>query len=259
MPTPALSSLSAAARRTSTGAPVAKALPRSNLGNTSFQPYSAPQTTQIAGQTYTPWRGPTQQTNTSIPEGALRGGSPSEWWIPLAGNRAPTYGYDPGRDPSYLAQVARQQAETDAQKRRISTSQLKQTWSELMPEPPPREPFPSEADDTAAMDAAFSRAKDITGKNVSAGMKTLQNELDARGVGGGGYETSRLTEEIGGGVGALGDLAREQAIQSLARKQKVADRNLDAGITQRGQDISIYQNRLPLLLQLLQAQEGVLY
>jgi hypothetical protein len=254
MPSPALSALGSLARQ-----PVRPGTAVTRQTTPAAPPgqrdrIATPQTTQIGGRTYRPWTHDPSAQNVTVPTGAIPGQAAGQFWVPLE-DSAPA-GPSPGAALSYAPQPA---AQTPSQQKKFTTSQLLETFGELMPTAPPPVPLPEEVDDRPAMDAAFARAKDLTGKTLASGMRTLQGELDTRGVGGGGYEASRSAEVLGGGVGALGDVAREQAIQTIKRKQAVSDRNLGAGIDQRGQDISLYQNRLPLLLQLLQAKEGVLY
>ena len=100
--------------------------------------------------------------------------------------------------------------------------------------------MPGETDARAAEQAEFGRAAERVQDLTSGAERGLTESLARRGftsAGAGGAEAD-LTEGIQeAGLGELSNLTREQAIQALERRQHAADRNLQADLTQRGQDV----------------------
>jgi hypothetical protein len=71
-----------------------------------------------------------------------------------------------------------------------------------------------------------------------------------------GGETARI---VGQAAGGLGDVSREQAIQEANRQNRFAEIGYQGDITQRGQDLSLEQQRRALEAQRqAAAQEGLL-
>lgn len=96
--------------------------------------------------------------------------------------------------------------------------------------------------DTSAADAAiFARAKDTVGDVSRGSITALRSALAGRGQLGGGGEFRGTSSIIERGMGELGDVARELAIQSSERGQERAALEFQGGITQRGQDLSAQQ------------------
>lgn len=91
----------------------------------------------------------------------------------------------------------------------------------------------------AAEDAAFARAKDKIGQASRSAMDSMTSQMASRGITGSGVEAQELGKLYEGGVGQISDTAREQAIESLKRKQQVADRNVALASTTRGQNIGL--------------------
>lgn len=93
------------------------------------------------------------------------------------------------------------------------------------------------ADRTAAESAAFGRAKDRIGKVGKSALDTLRDRASSMGMGGSTAEANALRDVTTSTQSQLGEVIRDQAIDSLDRADQIDDRNLTAGLTQRGQDI----------------------
>ena len=89
----------------------------------------------------------------------------------------------------------------------------------------------------AARDAAFARTKDRVGRTSRAAMDSLRNALASSGQLGGGLETERMAQIIGGASGDLNEFEREQLMQDLNRAAQISDRERAAKLTMRGQDL----------------------
>lgn len=113
----------------------------------------------------------------------------------------------------------------------------------VLPNLPPRELPPSQADRTAAEAAAYGRAKDRIGLNAQAGLRAMQGLMAARGISGSGIEAALSEGTVGAALGQLGEVARDQAITGLQRDWAVEDRDWAGNIQQRGQDISGLNSR----------------
>lgn len=85
--------------------------------------------------------------------------------------------------------------------------------------------------------AAFANAKDQAGQTASASMTGLQQALAGRGMGGAGYEAGQIGSTLATAANTIGAAGRAKAIEdaNLTAEGNVA--NLNAGVTQRGQDI----------------------
>lgn len=97
----------------------------------------------------------------------------------------------------------------------------------------------TDAQERAAEDAAFARAKDKIGLASRSAMDSLSSEMSSRGISGSGVEAQRLGGVYESGLGEIGQTAREQAIEALKRKYQVSDRNVALASTTRGQNIGL--------------------
>ena len=102
---------------------------------------------------------------------------------------------------------------------------------------PGREVPSTMADRVPAEAAAFGRAKDRIGKLGGAAMMTLKDRSTAGGRSGSGLEAKDRREIVSGTQSQLGEVVRDQAIDSLDRSDQIDDRNLATGVAQRGQDL----------------------
>lgn len=108
------------------------------------------------------------------------------------------------------------------------------------PGPMPGREVPSTMADRTAMEAAqFGRAKDRIGQIGGAAMSALKDRSTAGGRSNSGLEAKDRREIVQGTQGELGQVVRDQAIDALGRSDQIDDRNLNAGIAQRGQDIGM--------------------
>ena len=121
-------------------------------------------------------------------------------------------------------------------------------WDEVKPDAVPREPGfaapPREVgkgpeDRTAAESAAFARAGERIARIGKGNLSALRSQMTRRGISGSGVEKSLVTENANSTAGLLGEVVRDQAIEGLRREQEIDDRDLQAGIAQRGQDIGV--------------------
>ncbi len=103
------------------------------------------------------------------------------------------------------------------------------------------------ADESAARGAAFARAKEQSGQIARSSLAGLRNALGRRGITGGGYANMRTAEALAPAADQLQDFTREGLIQDYRRIGDIADRDVSAGLTRRGQDISKQQSLLSLL------------
>lgn len=99
------------------------------------------------------------------------------------------------------------------------------------------------AEDLAAQDAAFGRAKDRVGAIGRAGLTGLREAMASRGILGSGIEAAGTGQVFGEAAGGLGEVARDQAIASYQEAGKRADRN----VTKRGQDMGYLQSLMGLM------------
>ena len=91
----------------------------------------------------------------------------------------------------------------------------------------------------AASDTAeFANAKDQAGQTANASMTGLQQALAGRGMGGAGYEAGQIGNTLSTAANQIGAASRAKAIEdaNLTAQGNIA--NLNAGVAQRGQDIS---------------------
>lgn len=96
------------------------------------------------------------------------------------------------------------------------------------------------AQEDSARTAAFARAKDQAGLIGRSALSGLQNQMAGRGIGSrSGIATSQTGQVINQGATQLGDVNREQAINTAANARQRASEKLAASTTRRGQDISL--------------------
>jgi len=93
-------------------------------------------------------------------------------------------------------------------------------------------------DDSAAVLAAFNRAKDSVGRQTSGSLTALRSALAGRGLLGGGAEVKGASNILTAGQQQLADTSRTQAINEAARQDDFAKLGYQGSIEQRGQDIT---------------------
>ena len=87
----------------------------------------------------------------------------------------------------------------------------------------------------------FAGNADRQAKLQQGAMQGLRADMASRGLGGagaGGVESALAQNIRGESTQQLSDLIRQQQQDSFARGGQVADRNLAASLTQRGQDVT---------------------
>ncbi len=220
----------------------------------------------------TSWGGPQFGWMTGAKQGGLR---PDEEWA--AGGRStggamrgPTIaGYSPGggvpspgepREPGYqdpLIDVSRERLdrgnqEIDFQRR---LDELTQALYErtgfaqsgggagggiVPPDAPSPVAFPSGGGASAAAQAAaFARAKDRIGAGSQGALTSLQHQFAGRGLSGTPMEGAGIQGVIEGAQGQLGEASRDIALEESRRAQEIEDRNIEAALAQRAQDIGV--------------------
>jgi hypothetical protein len=92
-----------------------------------------------------------------------------------------------------------------------------------------------------AQRAAFARAKDQVGQAGSGALAGLRSSLAGRGMLGSGGEFRGSQNIAAKGLGELGDVSREQAINEVGVRTDEAKTNYGGDLTQRGQDMSHQQ------------------
>ncbi len=107
-------------------------------------------------------------------------------------------------------------------------------------------------------EAAFARAKDKAALTGQSALTGLQQALAARGMLGSGVEAGGIQDIVKSGMGQLGDLTREQAIQQTQAAQKAAETSYQGAITQRGQDIDLQKSREMAAIEAWKAQQEAL-
>lgn len=127
-----------------------------------------------------------------------------------------------------------------------------QTWrNNLLPRPAaPARPAPVAEipyiDDTAAVQAAYNRAKDTAGQTGRAALNALMDVQGARGLLQGGTNSGLGINEAGGLINAqaqmLADVNREQMIQRIENERQRQFANYQGRLNQRGQDMSFDTN-----------------
>lgn len=105
-------------------------------------------------------------------------------------------------------------------------------------------------DASAANAASFARAKDQAGQIAQSALQGLRSSLGGRGLLGAGAEYRGTQNIAAAGLGQLGDVNREQAIQNAAAAQDFAKMGYQGDITQRGQDLASQQSANQLAAQI---------
>lgn len=93
-------------------------------------------------------------------------------------------------------------------------------------------------DTSAATSAAFGAAKDQSGQEANASLKSLQGLMGAEGLSGSGMEAEGEKGIIENALGEMGSASRANATTQANNALDIAKTNQSAAITQRGQDIA---------------------
>lgn len=107
----------------------------------------------------------------------------------------------------------------------------------------PNIPSIAPIDTTAADNAVFNRAKDQVGQTTIGALAGLRSQLGGRGMLGSGSEYKGLESVANKGQQQLGDTTREQAINDVGLAKDTAFQNQNAGVAQRGQDVTAGTSR----------------
>jgi len=149
---------------------------------------------------------------------------------------------------------------------------------EPTPTLPPRVPGPTVPRATSALDGyslpqgpsqAFSRAKDVSGRQANLALSALSDYMTSRGMSGSGMEAERGAQILSDASryntdaqfqSDLADQQRAWEATQLGYQGDLTQRGQDlgfgsniysGGISQRGQDLGVNQNNLAAILQLL--------
>jgi hypothetical protein len=93
-------------------------------------------------------------------------------------------------------------------------------------------------DTTAATSAAFGAAKDQSGQEAGAALRSLKGLAGESGLAGGGMEAEGEKGIVENALGEMGSASRANATTQAANALDLAKTNQAAAITQRGQDIA---------------------
>lgn len=154
-----------------------------------------------------------EQTRLATPGAAPRAGSPGP---------SPTPGIDPSEIPGLLDQF---KPETVPREPGFTA--------------PPRITGERPEDRRAAESAQFARAADRIAAVGRGNLAGLRNQMTRRGISGSDIEAENVRSVQNNTAGQLGEVIRDQAIESLDREQDINDRDYAGGISQRGQDIGV--------------------
>lgn len=139
------------------------------------------------------------------------------------------YGYQPGAAPTFdvttPAEVSRMQGGTPDQER-------------------------------ASQSAIYAQTKDNAANATRAAMTALQGELQARGMGGGGYEAGQIGQNLSREANTIGEADRQQAVEQLKQAQHVADVQYSGDVQQRAQNIGIGEGNANRSASLYDSAEG---
>lgn len=128
-------------------------------------------------------------------------------------------------------------------------------YADNMPTPIPGVEAP---DMTAANAQIFGRAKDQAGQTARASLQSLRDELGASGMLGSGGEVQGTRDIVSRGMGQLGEVSRENAVNESAQKADFAKMKYQGDITQRGQDIAAQEAAARLALAREQSKQQLL-
>lgn len=109
-------------------------------------------------------------------------------------------------------------------------------------------------EEDSARQAAFARAKDTAAQTGRAALNSLNDVMGARGLNGSGMAVNQAGGVIGEGARQLGDVNREQLIQSLANSRARASEKYQGEITQRGQTLQHQATLFPSIQGLITAR-----
>lgn len=112
--------------------------------------------------------------------------------------------------------------------------------------------------EAAGQSAAFARAKDQAGSIGRSALNSLNDVMGARGITGSGIGVNQAGGVVQEGARQLGDVNREQLIQSLAMARQRASEQYQGNITQRGQDVTQQGNNVNKNLTIQQSLLGIL-
>lgn len=93
-------------------------------------------------------------------------------------------------------------------------------------------------DTSAATSAAFGAAKDQSGQEAQASLKSLRGLMGAEGLAGSGLEAEGNKDIVEKALGEMGTASRQNATTQASNALTEAEQNQNAAITQRGQDIA---------------------
>lgn len=111
-------------------------------------------------------------------------------------------------------------------------------------------------DTSAATSAAFGAAKDQSGQEANASLKSLQGLMGAEGLSGSGMEAEGEKGIVENALGEMGSASRANATTQANNALDLAKTNQAAAITQRGQDIAAEEANAQLAEQQAALQAG---
>jgi hypothetical protein len=97
---------------------------------------------------------------------------------------------------------------------------------------------PNQATQDAEESAVFGKVKDSAAGVASASLRGLGDELNARGMGGAGYEAGQIGGTLSREANTIGEGQRQWAGQRYQDANHRADINTQAGMMARGQDLN---------------------
>ena len=103
------------------------------------------------------------------------------------------------------------------------------------------------ANEEAARNAAFARAKDRAGQTALASLTALQNVMANRGMSSSTEEARAMGNSLQGGADVINEFSRDELMTDLNRAAQIGDRNYQGAITQRGQDMNAKQSLMALI------------
>ena len=115
-------------------------------------------------------------------------------------------------------------------------------------------PDVSDIDASAANEAEFARARDVSGKIGRASLDSLRGLLGESGQLGGGAEVEGTRGLVETAAGEAGEVNRDQAIERLARGHQTALSNQQSRLTQRGQNMAAEESKARRLHEQTQSQ-----
>lgn len=123
---------------------------------------------------------------------------------------------------------------------------------------PTRVPGVEAPDMTDANAQIFGRAKDQAGQVGRSSLQSMRDELGATGMLGSGAEVQGTRDIASKGMGLIGEVSRDNAINESSQKADFAKMKYQGDITQRGQDIAAQEARARIALQRELAQQQML-